>query len=414
MRQIFLALKMALQNFLIAKMRMFLTILGIVIGVAAVIIVLSVGTSAQNLILDQIRSVGSNLIGVLPGASDDNGPPASAFGIVTTTLRNSDLEAIKDKSNVPHAEAVSGYVTGNARVIYHDYSSTHNFQGVSADLDKVENINIAQGKFFSERDNDRSSRVVVLGANLADSLFDGEEPLGKKIKIDKKVFQVIGILEKRGASVAGNFDDMIYMPLNTAQKQLLGIDYLNFIRMRVDEEGNLDITEHDVEELLRSRHNIADDAEGDFSVRNIASALDILNNITNIMKFFLTAVSAISLVVGGIGVMNIMFITLHKRIREIGLRMSFGARSRDIVSQFLVESIAIAFVGGLLGVFLGIGVIYIVAAVAENAELNWVVFIDLKTIFLAIGISLLIGIVFGLYPALKASRVSPMEALRHE
>lgn len=414
MRQIFLALKMALQNFLIAKMRMFLTILGIVIGVAAVIIVLSVGSSAQNLILDQIRSIGSNLIGVLPGASDSDGPPAAAFGIVTTTLKNGDLEAIEDESNVPHAEFVSGYVTGNAGVIYHDYSSTHNFQGVSPDMHKVENVTIAEGKFFSALDNDKGARVVVLGSDISDSLFDGEEPLGKKIKIDKKVFRVVGVLEKRGASFAGNFDEMIYMPLETAQKQLLGIDYLNFIRMRVDNENNIGITKQDVDELLKSRHNIDDDEEGDYSIRDIASALDILNNITDAMKFFLAAVAAISLLVGGIGVMNIMFITLHKRIREIGLRMSFGARSRDIVSQFLVESIAISFIGGVLGVILGIGVIYGVAAIAENAELNWVIFIDLNTILLAIGISLLIGIVFGLYPAWKASKVSPMEALRHE
>ncbi len=414
MRQFFLALKMALQNFLIAKMRMFLTILGIVIGVAAVIIVLSVGSSAQNLILDQIRSIGSNLIGVLPGASDDNGPPAAAFGIITTTLKNEDLEAIDDESNVPHAEFVSGYVTGNAKVIYHGYSSTHNFQGVSPDMHKVENVTIDQGKFFSELDNNRGARVVILGSDIAESLFDGEEPLGKKIKIDKKVFRVIGVLEKRGASFAGNFDEMIYMPLDTAQKQLLGIDYLNFIRMRVDSENNLDITERDVEEILKSKHNIDDDEEGDFSVRNMASFLDIFNNITDKMKFFLTAVAAISLVVGGIGVMNIMFITLYKRIREIGLRMSFGARRRDIISQFLVESIVISLIGGVLGVILGIGVIYGVAEVADYYELVWTVVIELRIVLWAIGISLLIGIVFGLYPALKASRVSPMEALRHE
>ncbi|MCK4636018.1 MAG: ABC transporter permease [Candidatus Moranbacteria bacterium] len=414
MRQIFLALKMAIQNFMIAKMRMFLTILGIVIGVAAVIIVLSVGTSAQNLILDQIRSVGSNLIGVFPGSSEEDGPPAAVLGIIITTLKNSDLEAIENSDNIPHMEYASGYVTGSAKVSYPDYTATHNFQGVSPDMINVENTSVEKGRFFSDLGNDKNARVAVLGSDIANSLFDNQDPQGKKIRIDNNVFKVVGVLKRKGASLAGNPDETIYIPLETAQKQLLGINYINFIRLKVDSDVNLAKTKFDVEELLKSRHNIADDEVPDFSVKNATSFLDMLNNITDIMKFFLTAVAAISLVVGGIGVMNIMFITLHKRIREIGLRMSFGARSRDIVSQFLVESIAIALIGGVLGVILGIIVIYLVAEVAKYYELVWSVVIDGQTILLAIGISLAIGIVFGLYPALKASKISPMEALRHE
>lgn len=414
MRQIFLALKMALQNFLIAKMRMFLTILGIVIGVASVIIVLSVGTSAQNLILDQIRSIGSNLVGVLPGNSNEDGPPASAFGVVITTLKNSDLEAMEDKNNIPHIEFISGYVSGNKVVKYRDYSSSDNFQGVSADMNSVENITIKDGRFFDESENNQGARVAVLGYSVAKDIFGGENPLGKKIKIDNLVFRVIGTLGERGSSVASNPDDTIYIPLKTAQDQLLGIDYLNFIRMRVDKEENLSQTVSDVEKLLKDRHDIAENEEGDFSVRNLATALDILTNVTSVMKFFLTAVAGISLVVGGIGVMNIMFITLHRRIREIGLRMSFGARKSDIISQFLVESMTISLIGGTLGILLGTVVIFVVEKVAVSYGLNWGVVIEWQVFLLAWGISLLIGVIFGLYPALKASRVSPMEALRHE
>lgn len=414
MKNTFLALRMAWQNFMIAKLRMFLTILGVVIGVAAVIIVLSVGTSAQHLVLDEIRSTGSNLVGIMPGASDDDGPPTAMMGIVLTTLTNDDLQALEDEKNIPDAEYVSGYVSGNGRVRYRDYSSTHTFQGVSPDMYNVEDVIVEQGRFFDELENDQNARVAVLGFDIAENLFDRENPLGKKIKIDKQVFRVVGVLEKRGASLVGNFDEMIYLPLKTAQNQLLGIDYLNFIRARVNDEKKIDRVVLDIKTLLKSRHNILDDEEDDFSVRNIASTLDILNNITDTMKFFLAAVAGISLVVGGIGVMNIMFITLHKRIREIGLRVSCGARKKDIASQFLVESIVISLIGGILGIGLGIIVIYAVAGIANYYELVWNVIIDMQIIFAALGISLLIGIIFGLYPAWKASKVSPMEALRHE
>jgi putative ABC transport system permease protein len=413
-RQFLLSLRITWQNFSAAKLRTSLTVLGIVIGIGAILVVMSIGASAQDLILAQIRAVGSNLIGILPGAAEKDGPPASAFGIVITTLTNDDLDAIKEQSNVPHAVAVSGYVTGNAVVKNKNYSKSQTFQGVSADMINVENNTIAVGRFFSVVEDEKNAPVAVLGSTIAKDIFDNADPLGKKIKIDDQSFRVIGVLEPKGSSLISNFDEMIYVPLHVAQKNLLGIDHLNFIRLRVDSEEYMTQTEQDVDTLLRSRHDIPDDEDGDFSIRNMASALSIINNVTNIMKYFLAAVAAVSLVVGGIGVMNIMFIALSQRIREIGLRKAVGARKRDIVMQFLFESMTIASVGGIMGFLCGVGVVYLVGYIARAQGYTWTVFLSWDMVVMALVTSTILGFFFGIYPAWKASKISPMEALRYE
>ncbi len=413
-RQLLLSLRITAQNFFVAKLRTSLTILGIVVGIASVLIVLSIGASAQDLILGQIRAMGSNLIGILPGASKTDGPPASAFGIITTTLTNDDLDALRKKSNVPHAVAFSGYVTGSGSVTYRSYAKQNTFQGVSADMINVESNTVAEGQFFSAADDEQHEHVVVLGATIAEDLFDQESPLGKKITISDQSFRVIGVLEKKGSSLISNFDEIIYMPLHTAQKNILGIDYLNFIRLRVDAEENMSRTEDDIDTLLRSRHGIADDEEGDYSIRNMASALTLINDITNVMKYFLVAVAAISLVVGGIGVMNIMFIALSQRIKEIGLRKAVGARGKDIIIQFLFESMTIAFIGGCVGFFCGLLTIYGIAYIATAQGYAWHIFLSWNMVTMSLVIATFLGFIFGAYPAWKASKISPMEALRYE
>ena len=413
-RQLLLSLRITWQNFFAAKLRTSLTVLGIVIGIAAILIVMSIGASAQDLILGQIRAVGSNLIGILPGASEDDGPPASAFGIVITTLTNDDLEALKKKSNVPHAIAISGYVTGNAIIKSKNYNKSQTFQGVSADMINVENNAIAAGRFFSVAEDEKNAHVAVLGATIAKDIFDDADPLGKKIKIDDQTFRVVGVLKPKGSSLISNFDEMIYIPLQAAQKNLLNIDHLSFLRLRVESEEYMAQTEKDVDVLLRSRHDIPDDENGDYSIRNMASALSTINNITNIMKYFLAAVAAVSLVVGGIGVMNIMFIALSQRIREIGLRKAVGARKRDIVTQFLFESMTIACVGGIFGFISGLGVVYLVGYIARIQGYTWTVFLSWDMVVMALITSAVLGFFFGIYPAWKASKISPMEALRYE
>lgn len=410
--QIYRSMKMAWKNLSASKFRTFLTILGIVIGIASVILVMSVGASAQELILGQIRAVGSNLIGVLPGASEEDGPPASAFGVVTTTLTMNDMLAVAKQN--PHIASISGYVSGSSMISYKNESFSMTYQGVSAELPLVEKIDIAKGRFFRADENDGLARVVVIGSDRAVDLFGDEDPLGKSISFGDLKFSVIGVLEKRGSSGFTNPDQIVYIPLATAQKLLLGIDYINRGRIKVDKEENIAIVSESMRTILRERHKLKGDKQDDFSVRNTADAITILTNVTNALKYFLTFVAGISLFVGGIGIMNIMLIALKQRIREVGLRKALGARNSDIQFQFLVESVFISLAGGILGFLLGVGLTFIAALIIQKLGYEWTFILTLQSAGVALVVVLLIGIFFGLYPAKKAAQVSPMEALRYE
>lgn len=407
-------LKISYKNLTATKFRSFLTILGIIIGIASVIIVVAIGGSAQKLVLNQVSGIGSNLIGVLPGASDEEGPPASVMGIVTTTLKYDDLKALLEKRNAPNIADAAGYVTGSATVKNKNGSFQVSYQGVTASFLNVENIKLKAGRFFIKEEDTNMSRVAVLGSNRVNDFFPNEDPIGKTIIIKDLSFTVIGVLAERGAVGFSNTDDAIYMPLFTGQKLLLGIDYLNFIRIKVDSEINIDRTMEDVKATLREQHKIKDAANDDFSVRSSAQALNMLTTITDVLKYFLTAVAAISLIVGGVGIMNIMLISVHQRIREVGLRKAVGAKNIHIISQFLIEAIFITLIGGILGIILGIAVSFLTAVIIQNLGYDWEFVITLNSIILATSISVTIGIIFGIYPARKASKISPMEALRYE
>lgn len=397
-----------------AKFRSFLTILGIIIGIASVIVVMAIGASAQQLILDQVAGMGSNLIGVLPGASDEKGPPASALGVVTTTLKIEDLKAVLQRKNVPNVVAVCGYVSGVATSKYGSISVTSNFQGVSASLLNVEKINLASGRFFTDEEDTGLARVAVLGSSRAKELFPNIDPIGKVITLKDTNFTVIGVFKERGSSGLSGTDDLIYIPLQTAQKILLGIDYLNFMRMSVDSAENVPRAAADIKMTIRERHRIKNPADDDFSVRDTAQALEMLMNITDVLKYFLAGIAAISLVVGGIGIMNIMLISVNQRIREVGLRKAVGARRHHIVAQFLIEAIFITLVGGIIGIIVGIFVSLLTSVIINVLGYEWQFIISLNSIFVATSVSVLIGVIFGLYPARKAAKISPMEALRYE
>jgi len=406
--------KISYKNLMAAKWRSFLTILGIIIGVASVIIVLAIGASAQALILDQVNAVGSNLIGILPGASDSKGPPASVFGLVTTTLKYDDLQALIKKKNVPNITNACGYVSGSATIQYQDNSFVTSYQGVSSSFIFVENNTLKEGRFFLKEEETNLSRVLVLGHNRANDLFPNSSPVGKTMMLKNLNFTVVGVLDKRGSSGFSNPDDSIYIPLFTAQKVLLGINYLNFIRAKVDSAENINQAVADVTATIREQHHITDPADDDFSVRNTAQALSILTNVTNVLKYFLASIAAISLLVGGIGIMNIMLIAVNQRIREIGLRKAVGARNAHIIVQFLIESMTITFFGGLWGTIAGIAVSFLAAVVIRGLGYSWNFLITWQSIVLAIVVTVAIGLFFGMYPARRAAKVSPMEALRHE
>jgi len=406
--------KIAYRSLTAAKLRFFLTVLGIVIGVAAVILVMSIGASAQALIFSQVAKVGSNLVGVLPGASQENGPPASALGIVTTTLKNGDLAAMRETRNVPNLVATSGYVSGSASIESPGVTLQTSYQGVSPEVVSVENMEVAEGRFFFSEEEMNLARIAVLGSTRANDLFPNGNPIGETVIIKKIPFRVVGVLASRGGSTFSNPDDLVYVPLGTAQKLLLGIDYLNFVRGKVDDLKNMDTAKTDIETLLRDRHKLETGQESDFSIRSTDQALAVLSSVTDVLKYFLTAIASISLAVGGIGIMNSMLIAVNQRIREVGLRKAVGAQPYHIMVQFLIESGVVAGFGGLVGILFGVGIAFLASIIIPNLGYDWQFIVPGSSIAIGFIVSFLIGILFGLYPAWKASKIPPIEALRYE
>ena len=402
-----LALKALLQN----RGRTILTMLGIIIGIMSVISIVALGDGAQSLITGAVKKIGTNVISIMPGASDDKGPPASAYGIVVTTLTNEDAQALKD---LPNVESVGSYVNGNGNISHGNKSVSGNFSGVNSDYPKVENHNVIFGRFFTENEANGLSNVAVLGGDMKELIFPFSDPIGEKIKIKGEVFRVIGVLERKGSTLFENPDNVILVPLETAQKKLLGYDHLNQIRVKVDGEENVSVATDAVEKLLRYRHGISNPDNDDFSVRPLISALESFTAITDGIKAFLALIAAVSLVVGGIGITNIMLMTVTERTREIGLRKAIGARPADIKNQFVLEAIVLTVVGGIFGILLGLIVTIAVYFIAQSMGLDWQFSFPPIAALLSVGVSVLIGLTFGVYPAKKASRLNPIEALRYE
>ncbi|MCD6149920.1 ABC transporter permease [bacterium] len=414
--QIINPIKISYKNLMAAKFRSFLTILGTIIGVASVIIIMAIGQSAQELILDQVKGVGSNLIGILPGASDEEGPPAVLMGISSTTLKYEDLLALNKKRNVPEIEDAVGYVMSTVSVSQEETDLNASLTGTTASYIDVESAEITSGRFFTEGEEMNLARVAVLGNNIAEDLFGSSDPLNKKIKINKHNFTVIGIFKDRGSTAFGisSQDDGVFIPLRTAQKLILGIDHLGFIRLKVKSADLIDSAIANARITLRNQHDIDDSVNDDFTIRDQASAVEAVGDITNVLRYFLLAIGSVALVVGGVGIMNIMLITVSQRIREVGLRKALGAKNADVMAQFLVESSTISFLGGAIGIILGVVVSFLASVIIQSLGYNWPFLISIWSIAIAVTISILIGIIFGLYPAYKASRVSPMESLRYE
>lgn len=418
---LFSTIKLVFRTLLARKGRSFLTILGIVIGVAGVIIIIALGAGAQSLVLGQITKLGANLLSVQPGKSNEKGPPSQIFGIVVTTLTNDDAMAIRDTSRVPHAAAVNALTRGNGTVIWQNQNIDTVIVGTDYAYPQVVSFYMAEGRFFDEREERGNANIAVLGYSVAEELFgaSGADPLGQVIKAkigdaSGVPLRVVGVAEKRGSAFFQNLDDMIFVPLGIGQKQLLGINYVQNINIKVDKSENVENTRADIKQLLSERHKIKKEVDEDFTVRNIADAVGILTTITNALRLFLTSMAAVSLVVGGVGILNIMLATVAERTREVGLRKAVGASNTQIRNQFLFEAGALTLLGGLVGIIVGVIAAYLASALMQYLGYDWAFVISIASVILAVGVSILTGVIFGLYPAFKAAKLNPIEALRYE
>ncbi|MFA5937132.1 MAG: ABC transporter permease [Candidatus Paceibacterota bacterium] len=414
-------IKIEINNLLSRKARSFLTVLGIVIGVAGVIIIISLGAGAQELVLGQITKLGTNIIGIIPGKTNENGPPAMVFGIQIKTLVMDDVNTLRNKDRVPHIEEISPFVSGNVTVVSGKESIDTKFTAVEGSYPKIQTVDIESGTFFTEEEGRSGANVIVLGYDVRELLFPNGGELGSVVKLqssgDNKTsvpFRVIGVQKKMGTVAFQNQDDQVFIPFIVGQRQILGINHIQFIRIKVDDPSNIKTTITDVEQILRENHRITNPENDDFSVEDLADAIKILTNITDGLRMFLGLMAGISLVVGGIGIMNIMLVTVSERTREIGLRKALGATSHQIRNQFLIEAIVLTGIGGIIGIIVGILISYLISIGAQYAGYDWTFIISPMAIILAVFVSSLTGIIFGLFPALKAAKLNPIEALRYE
>ena len=385
--------------------------LGIIIGVGSVIVIISAGAGAQSLIVNEISSFGSNIFGVIPGAAAEDGPPASIMGIIVTTLK---LDEVDDLKKIPHVEAVTAYVRGVNTITYQNQKTEGTFLGVNAEFLDVEAGDVTQGRFFTLEDVKSLARVIVLGSQIKQDLFGDSDPIGENVKIKKQNFKVIGVREELGTIAFENKDEQVYLPITTVQKLLLGINHVSMIRGKVDDAANIDFVIEEAKITIRHNHDIDNPLYDDFTVRSLNQALDIINSVTDALKFFLAGIAAISLLVGGIGIMNIMLVNITERTKEIGLRKSVGATRANILKQFLIEAITLTLLGGTIGIIGGVLFSWLIAIGAKAAGFDWDFIVTPASILLALGVSAAVGIIFGSYPANKAAKLEPIEALRSE
>lgn len=396
---------MAWASLIANKMRSILTMLGIIIGVAAVIALVSIGNGVKQQVADSISSLGSNLLMVMPGAPQTPGvrPTASS----RKSLKEKDYQAIVKLDDVL---AASPYTNNSYVTIYQSKNWTTTVSGVNYNFPDINNWTMASGRFITENNVKNRERVAVVGQTVVKNLFGDENPVGKDIRIKNIPFKVIGVLNSKGNSSMGNDqDDVIFIPYTTAMERVQGVDYLRMIYVAAKDDASINRLQADIENLLRVRHNIKDPNLDDFNIRNMQSIMKTMEETTNTLTLFLGAVAAISLVVGGIGIMNIMLVSVTERTREIGIRKALGATSGTIITQFLIEAVVISLVGGIIGILLGIGASYVISSATSMKTV-----VSIPTIILSFVFSIGIGLIFGVYPAQKAAKLNPIDALHYE
>ena len=407
------SLKTAIKGLRVNKSRSALTILGIVIGITSIILIMSLGKGAQELILNQVRGLGSATIIIEPGR-EPQGP--SDFGsLFTDSLKDREVEALSKQSNVPGVEGLSPMVVLSTSVTFENEAHTFMILGAAPLITDIVDVYPETGQFFTDEQVQQLSSVAVIGSEVKEKLFGQADALNENIKIKSKTFKVIGISPKKGQVGMLDVDNSIIVPYTTALKYLSGMNYYHEIFVKAKSEQIVPQTVEDIKATLRELHDITDPAKDDFQVATQEDIAERVSTVTSVLTIFLAAIAAISLVVGGIGIMNIMLVSVTERTREIGLRKALGATTKNILTQFLLESVILTCLGGIVGIILGIFFSFVSALILSRVVgSGWQFAVSVKAILLGLGVSAFVGLVFGLYPASQASKKSPIEALRYE
>jgi putative ABC transport system permease protein len=404
-------IRIALRALRVNKLRSILTMLGIIIGVGAVITMIAVGSGAQAQVEEQIRALGTNLIIVTPGSVTAGGVRMGAGARASLT----EDDAYAMQRELSDVQAAAPTLRGTGQVVFGGSNWSTVYFGVTPEYLEARNWVIASGKVFDPVDVTGAGKVVLLGDTVARNLFGDSDPIGQIVRVRKVPMEVIGVLERKGQSLQGqDQDDVVLMPISTVRHRILGVNHaklrsIGSISVKIRDGADMAHAEAEMRTLLRQRHRLQANQEDDFTLRNLSEVLGAREESTRIMTLLLAAVASVSLLVGGIGIMNIMLVSVTERTREIGLRMAVGARGRDILSQFLVEAVTLALVGGICGIVLGVSGSYAIGHFA-----GWRTALNINAIVLAVGFAAAVGVFFGFYPARKASRLLPIEALRYE
>jgi putative ABC transport system permease protein len=409
MTRLLASLRIALRALMVNKMRSALTMLGIIIGVGAVIAMIAVGSGAKKRIAEQIASMGSNMLIVLSGSSTSGG---LRFGSGTVpTLKVDDAKAIS--TEIPAVKYVAPTLLGVAQVVFGNQNWSTVINATTPEILEIREWLLSSGRSFTQQDVDGATKVCLLGQTVVDNLFGGIDPIGQVIRIKNVPFTVIGVLAPKGQSTGGqDQDDTIIVPLTTAQKRLFGMQFPGMVRLIMVQAREPEVmkdVENQINDLLRQRHRIQPNQDNDFTVRNLTEIMSTAEQSASVMSLLLGAIASISLIVGGIGIMNIMLVSVTERTREIGIRIAVGAKGRDILLQFLIESLVLSLIGGMIGIGLGVAGTLILAKFTQ-----WPTLFSMQAIFLAFLFSGSVGVFFGFYPARKASMLNPIEALRYE
>jgi len=395
--------RMAIRSLISHKLRTFLTALGIIIGVASVISMISIGEGARQQTLSTISKFGTNIITIKPGQKKTR---HVTTGKVDTLILD---DAYFIENNVSLITGVAAQVYRSAQLKFGNKNTNTTVRGTGKNYVHLANFEMQKGRYFNKQEINASKRVCVLGATVVKNLFEERNPLGQTIKVDGKNFIVIGITEPKGALSWFDPDDQIFIPVTTAQKRVFGMNHIQSIDVQAAKIEDLELIKDDISQILRLRHNIPEDKENDFYVQNSSQWLNSWGDAAKTFTYLLGGIAAISLMVGGIGIMNIMLVSVTERTREIGIRKAIGAKKKEILEQFLIESVVISFLGGGVGVMLGIAISKMVSNIG-----GWETIVSTQSILLAFGFSVGIGIFFGFYPANKAANMNPIEALRYE